>query len=180
MTITTPAGNDVTGDSWSVDNTGNVTATSFSGIGSGLTGVSASNLTGDVSNSDDNVTVNSFYGGILFDDMASQASSAVAITGGTIDGTTVGASSPSTGAFTSVTIGGGTTLTNVQTGTATLVGGTVTIPAIILGSSVIIVTTHTVIGNQGMLSTGTRTGVDFTIDSSDVGDNSTVDWEVIN
>ncbi len=41
-TFTVSSGNDITGDSWSVDNAGNVTATSFSGAGTGFTGTATS------------------------------------------------------------------------------------------------------------------------------------------
>jgi hypothetical protein len=65
------SGNDITGDSWSVDHLGNVTATSFSGAGTGLTGTATSlniggnaatvttdaNLTGPVTSSGNATTI---------------------------------------------------------------------------------------------------------------------------
>src|SRR6185312_10408173 len=78
-------------------------------ITSGKTGTFSNTLT---FSGTDGSTLNVGAGGTLAG-MAYQAPSAVAITGGTIDGTTIGATTPSSGAFT--TLSGSLTATNGST-----------------------------------------------------------------
>ena len=103
-------------------------------VGGNLSVTGTSTLTGDVTaptqSSSDNSTkvattafVQTKVG--TLGTMASQNSTAVAITGGTIDGTTLGATTPSTGAFTTLSSTGSTTFKALVTaGETTTVSAT--------------------------------------------------------
>jgi hypothetical protein len=127
------------GDFLTTDGTGNVTwaAAGASTTAAHLTG---SNLTGDVSNVADNLTVHSYGAGTTFGTMAHQDASSVAITGGT------GTFATMTAATADATLGGsgtmdGKTAGNTQAGFAgrvqfATVGSTPTLTATIFNTNV--------------------------------------------
>ncbi|HLX65151.1 MAG TPA: hypothetical protein VKX17_28035 [Planctomycetota bacterium] len=84
---------------FAVDNLGNVTAASFSGIGTGLTALSASNISSGTLTA---IPINSsaITGGTI---------SGAAITGGTINGTPIGGTTPAAGSFTTLNATGAVT-----------------------------------------------------------------------
>jgi|GEM_PF-6566245 len=73
---------------------------------------------------------------------------------------------------------------NASVGTATLSSGTVTVnTTVVTASSIIYVVHNTISGTQGILSVPVASitaGISFVINSSNAGDNSTVNWWIIN
>jgi hypothetical protein len=93
--------------------------------------------------------------------MSTQDADAVAITGGTIDGTTIGSTTAAAGAFTTLTASSTATLNTLASSGATLTGGT--IDNMVIGGTTAV---------AGSFTTVTTSG-DVTFNGNIVGDGST-------
>lgn len=102
---------------------------------------------------------------------------AVAITGGTINGTSVGATTASSGRFTTLQVAEGA---NAKQGTATLVAGAATVSnTSVTANSRIFLTSNVDGGTPGFLRVSARVaGTSFTITSSSGTDTSTVAYVI--
>jgi hypothetical protein len=69
---------------------------------------------------------------------------------------------------------------NARIGTTTLVAGVGATPnTSVTANSIILLTVQQVGGSQGMLSVAKNVGVNFVINSTDIGDTSTVGWMIV-
>lgn len=109
--------------------------------------------------------------------MSTQNAAAVAVTGGTVNGTSVGATTAASGRFTTLQVAEGA---NAKQGTAVLAAGAVTVAnTSITASSRIFVTSNIDGGTPGFLRVSARVaGTSFTITSSSGTDTSTVAYEI--
>ena len=111
------------------------------------------------------------------------------ITGGTINGATVGATTPAAGKFTTLSASGTMTMnslivvgSNQTVGTATLANGTKTVSTTaVTAASEIFLTRKAASGTLGNLNiTSQNAGANFTIGSGTATENSTVNWLIVN
>ena len=90
--------------------------------------------------------------------LSTQNATAVAVTGGAINGTTVGATTPSTGAFTTLAVNGATNI-NASNNAVTNIGTGTTTSAVTIGNSANTTTIGSATANIGIAGTSGGNGV---------------------